>query len=108
MCYSLAPAGGMKVSSGRVSGRGRARHRAGSAEFQKIACKREETDQIKSKKEHEREREIRNERKTVQNILNHRYRTERHSIQDWMEERLGWKFSSTRCPLGGAKAARMR
>lgn len=69
MCYSLAPAGGMKVSSGRVSGRGRARHRAGSAEFQKTACKREETDQIKSKKEHERERKIRNDRKTVQNIL---------------------------------------
>ncbi len=61
VCYSLAPAGGMKVSSGRgggrVSGRGRAWHRAGSAEFQKIACKREETDQIKSKKEHDRERE---------------------------------------------------
>ncbi len=58
VCYSLAPAGGMKVSSGRgggrvsgrVGGRGRAWHRAGSAEFQKIACKREETDQIKSKK----------------------------------------------------------
>lgn len=37
--------------------------------FRRIPEKREETDQIKSIKEHERERKIRSERKTVQNIL---------------------------------------